>query len=53
MKLLLSILLLLFSLRNEGQHISRKDYREDLEFFLNTIEANYAYWDRSKRIGWK
>src|SRR5215207_3972185 len=46
-RLFLFVLLFIF-LRSGGQPLSTIQCKEDFDFFLTTIQQNYAYWDKKK-----
>jgi C-terminal processing protease CtpA/Prc len=50
MKLLLSLLLLLFNIFSNAQD-STSPYRKDFNFFWTTLKTDYCYWDK-KSIDW-
>lgn len=52
MKKLLSIILLLSSVSAFSQTFTGKQYKEDFNYFWNTIDSNYCYFEK-KHIDWK
>jgi C-terminal processing protease CtpA/Prc len=46
MKNLLSCLFLFATINSIGQGTSSKQYKEDFNYFCNTIETDYAYWNK-------
>jgi C-terminal processing protease CtpA/Prc len=52
MKFVYILILLVITQMLHAQQLITKQYKEDLDYFLNTIEANYAYWDK-KQTDWQ
>jgi len=48
----LILLLLFFSVKAFSQNFSSKQYKEDFDFFWNTVNDNYCYFNK-KPIDWK
>ena len=40
------LLLLIIGYSTVSQNLSSKEYKEDFVYFWNTIQADYAYWDK-------
>lgn len=50
--ILLMITVALFHLRPGAQDLTKAQYREDFNFFLNTVKTDYCYWDK-KQTDWE
>ncbi|MGZ3822286.1 MAG: S41 family peptidase, partial [Mucilaginibacter sp.] len=51
MKKIILAILLLSSVGAFAQSISNKQYREDFNYFWNTVDSNYCYFDK-KQVDW-
>lgn len=47
----LVVLLLLAQLQTGAQSLTHQQYKEDFEYFWNTIQTDYCYWDKTD-IDW-
>jgi carboxyl-terminal processing protease len=50
--ILLFIVLACFFPLSHAQQITNSQYKEDLDYFFNTVDLNYSYWDK-KKTDWK
>lgn len=50
--ILLLITVALFYLHSGAQDVTKAQYREDFDFFLNTVKTDYCYWDK-KQTDWE
>ena len=52
MKKIFLILCLFFSWKLPAQQVTQRQYKEDFDYFWNTINDNYCYWDK-KQTDWE
>ncbi|HRG23064.1 MAG TPA: S41 family peptidase [Chitinophagaceae bacterium] len=48
MKYLFTLVIIVSGFKTSAQELTREQYRDDVEFFWNTVKSDYCYWDKKK-----